>query len=318
VSDARPGIVLGRAADRRPAGRARSRRTRSTRVRVAMAFQIPSLLVLLGVVAFPLGYTLWLSFRSYSLVIPGRTGQWIGLGNFDRLLHDAQFHHALELTGLYTVIAVAIEVVLGVAAAFALNAVGRGRRLLTSLMLIPMILAPLIIGLMFNFLLNAQFGLFTYLVDTLGLPLPQNILGSPTWSFPALIFTDVWEWTPFIALITLAGIQALPGAPLEAARVEGASSWQIATRVILPMLRPILLVAVLFRAAEAVREFDKVYILTGGGPGSSTMLNDLFTYRVSFVEWDLSYGAAIGIFMFALTLFVAFFFFVVVERRTVR
>jgi multiple sugar transport system permease protein len=317
VSQARPGTVLGRAADRRPAGRARSRR-RSTRVRLALAFQLPSLLVLLGVIAFPLGYTLWLSLRSYSLVIPGRTGQWIGLDNFDRLLHDAQFHHALGLTGLYTVIAVAIEVVLGVAAAFALNAVGRGRRLLTSLMLIPMILAPLIIGLMFNFLLNAQFGLFTYLVNTLGLPLPENILGSPTWAFPALIFTDVWEWTPFIALITLAGIQALPGAPLEAARVEGASSWQIATRVILPMLRPILLVAVLFRAAEAVREFDKVYILTGGGPGSSTMLNDLFTYRVSFVDWDLSYGAAIGIFMFVLTLLVAFFFFVVVERRAAR
>jgi multiple sugar transport system permease protein len=317
VSQARPGTVLGRAADRRPAGRARSRR-RSTRVRLALAFQLPSLLVLLGVIAFPLGYTLWLSLRSYSLVIPGRTGQWIGLDNFDRLLHDAQFHHALGLTGLYTVIAVAIEVVLGVAAAFALNAVGRGRRVLTSLMLVPMILAPLIIGLMFNFLLNAQFGLFTYLVNTLGLPLPENILGSPTWAFPALIFTDVWEWTPFIALITLAGIQALPGAPLEAARVEGASSWQIATRVILPMLRPILLVAVLFRAAEAVREFDKVYILTGGGPGSSTMLNDLFTYRVSFVDWDLSYGAAIGIFMFVLTLLVAFFFFVVVERRAAR
>jgi multiple sugar transport system permease protein len=178
-----------------------------------------------------------------------------------------------------------------------------------------MILAPLVIGLMFNFLLNAQFGLFTYVVEKLGLPLPPNILGSPTWSFPALIFTDVWEWTPFIALITLAGIQALPAGPLEAARVEGANSWQIATRVVLPMLRPILLVAVLFRAAEAVREFDKVYILTGGGPGSSTLLNDLFTYRVSFVDWDLSYGAALGIFMFVLTLLVAFVFFVVVERR---
>jgi multiple sugar transport system permease protein len=288
---------------------------RTGRARIALALELPSLLVLLAVVAFPLAYTLWLSFRSYSLVIPGRTGQWIGLDNFDRLLHDAQFHHALELTGLYTVVAVALEVVLGIAAAFALNAVRRGRRVLTSLMLVPMILAPLVIGLMFNFLLNAQFGLFTYVVDKLGLPLPANILGSPTWSFPALIFTDVWEWTPFIALITLAGIQALPAAPLEAARVEGASSWQIARLVVLPMLRPILLVAVLFRAAEAVREFDKVYILTGGGPGSSTLLNDLFTYRVSFVSWDLSYGAALGIFMFVLTLLVAFVFFVVVERR---
>ena len=164
----------GASDDRRSANSARSRRPRSKRQRVAMAFQIPSLVLLVGVVAFPLGYTLWLSFRSYSLVIPGRTGQWIGLGNFDRLLHDSQFHHALELTGLYTVIAVAIEVVLGIAAAFALNAVRRGRRVLTSLMLIPMILAPLIIGLMFNFLLNAQFGLFTYLVDKLGLPFPRT------------------------------------------------------------------------------------------------------------------------------------------------
>jgi multiple sugar transport system permease protein len=277
-------------------------------------FQLPSVGVLLGIAAFPIAYSIWLSLRSYSLVLPGKTGQWAGGENYARLLHDAQFHGAFARTMTYTVVTVSIELVLGVLLGIALNRLKRHRRLVIALVLIPTVISPLIIGLMFNFLLNAQFGLFPYLSEQLGIPLPANVLGSATWAFPALAITDIWEWTPFIALITFAGLQALPKAPQEAANVDGASSWQMHWHVILPLLRPILTVAIIFRAAEAVREFDKVYILTGGGPGSSTLLNDLFIYRVSFVNFDLGYGAALGVTMFLFMLCLAVVFFIAIER----
>ena len=277
-------------------------------------FQLPSVGVLLAIAAFPIAYSIWLSLRAYSLVLPDKTGQFIGSENYARLLHDAQFHGAFVKTMLYTAVTVSIELVLGVLLGIALNRVKRGQRLVVALILIPTVISPLIIGLMFNFLLNAQFGLVPYLSDQLGLSLPANVLGNPTWAFPALAFTDIWEWTPFVALITFAGLRALPTAPQEAANVDGASSWQMYRHVIPPLLRPILTVALIFRTAEAVREFDKVYILTGGGPGASTLLNDLFIYNVSFANFDLGYGAALGVAMFAFMACLAVVFFFAIER----
>jgi multiple sugar transport system permease protein len=289
-------------------------KVRARGFRPGLWFQLPSIGVLLGIAAFPIAYSVWLSFKSYSLVLPGKTGQWIGGENYSHLLHDAQFHGAFARTMIYTAVTVSIELVLGVLLGIALNGVKRHQRLVIALVLIPTVISPLIIGLMFNFLLNAQFGLFPYLSEHLGLPLPANVLGSNTFAFPALMLTDIWEWTPFIALITLAGLRALPTAPQEAANVDGASPWQMHRHVILPLLRPILTVAIIFRTAEAVREFDKVYILTGGGPGASTLLNDLFIYRVSFVNFDLGYGAALGVTMFLFMLCLAVVFFIAIER----
>ena len=277
-------------------------------------FQLPSIGVLLGIAAFPIAYSIWLSFRAYSPILPRKTGQWLGGDNYAQLLNDSQFHGAIAKTMTYTAVTVSVELVLGVLLGIALNRLTRGRRIIIALVLIPTVISPLIIGLMFNFLLNAQFGLFPYLSEQLGLPLPANVLGSEPYAFIALAIADIWEWTPFIALITFAGLRALPTAPLEAANVDGASAWQMHWHVILPLLRPILTVALIFRTAEAVREFDKVYILTGGGPGSSTLLNDLYIYRVSFVNFDLGYGAALGVTMFIAMLCLAIVFFIAIER----
>jgi len=289
------------------------RRVFSPRTKSALAFFAPSVLLLACVVVFPVAYNLNMSFRSYSLIIPGHTGQWIGLQNYARLLGDQDFWHALLVTATFTVLAVAIELLLGMAVAVALDAVAFGRRLLTSMMIVPMILTPIIIGLMYNFALNPQFGLFTYLINELHLPVPNDVLNNPRTALAALVAIDVWEWTPFMALIMFAGMQALPEEPLQAARVDGASPWQIHWRIVMPMLRPILVVAVLFRAAEAVREFDKVYVLTGGGPGDSTNVMDIFTYRVAFSNWDLSYAATIGMVVFAAMLVASVLFYLVVS-----
>ena len=274
-----------------------------------LAYMLPAILLLALIILFPIAYSFNLTFRSFSLVLPGRTGQWAGLENYVRLAADAHFRHALGLTGLFTLLAVVVEVALGVFIAYLLNSVRFGQRLLTSLLLIPTILTPVVIGLMFNFMFNAQFGLFSYLLGLTGFPLKDGVLNNPSTAFAAVVLIDVWEWMPFIALIVLAGMQAIPEQPLEAARMDGANHWQLFWNIMLPMLRPVLSVAVLFRAAEAIREFDKVYILTGGGPGSATEVADLYLYRVSFNNWDLSYGATLGLVMFAVSMVAAVFYF---------
>jgi len=281
----------------------------------AVALQGPSVLLLAVVTLFPVLYSLNLSFRSFSLILPDMTGQWVGTDNYSRLLTDGEFWHSVWLTVVFTAAGVTIELLLGIVLAVVIDSLPVGRRLFTSLLLIPMILTPLVIGLMYNFVFNAQFGLMTYVFHLVGLPVPEGILGDPRTAFAALIFTDIWEWTPFMALIVLAGLQALPRDPMQAALVDGAGPWATLRYVKLPMLRPLILVAVLFRAAEAVKEFDKVYILTGGGPGNSTEVVDLFTYRVSFANWEMSYGAALGIILFVVSMLAGGAFFFLLFRR---
>jgi multiple sugar transport system permease protein len=264
--------------------------------------QGPSLLVLGLVVVFPLVYSINMSFRSYSLLIPGHTGQWIGLDNYRRLIHDGDFGQALQVTGIFVFCAVSLETLLGVVVGVLIDRLRRLRRTAVSALLLPMILTPLVVGLMFNFALNAQFGYLTWLFGKLGAGGGSGVLNSGPGALAALVLIDVWEWFPFVALMVVAGLQTIPKDPLEAASIDGASTWQSYRYIVLPMLRPILGVAVLFRATEAVREFDKVFVLTGGGPGSATTVNDLYQYRVSFLNWDLSYGATLGLVSFAVVL----------------
>ncbi len=291
------------AASPRTSGHPTPRRKR--RDWAGLVYQAPSLIVLACVVLFPLAYSIDLSFRSYSLVVPGRTGQFVGLDNYQKMFRDGDFGQALLTTLIFIVVSVTLETVLGVAAGMLLDRLRRMKRLVTSILLLPMIIAPLVVGLVFNFALNAQFGYLTWALRTLGLPGGEGALNNGPMALVALILVDVWEWAPFMTLMVAAGLSALPKEPFEAASVDGASSWQAFRMLTLPMLRPVLAVAILFRATEAIREFDKVYVLTGGGPGSWTTVNDLYQYRVSFAEWDLSYGAALGLVTFAAVLILA-------------
>jgi len=302
-TDPRTELGSASAALPRTPGQATPRKKR--RDWAGLVYQAPSLIVLGCVVLFPLVYSVDLSFRSYSLVIPGRTGQYIGLENYQRMFRDADFGQALLTTLVFIVFAVSLETVLGVAAGMLLDRLRRMKRLVTSILLLPMIIAPLVVGLVFNFALNAQFGYLTWVLHALGLPGGDGALNYGPTALLALILVDVWEWAPFMTLMVAAGLSALPKEPFEAASVDGAGPWQTFRMLTLPMLRPVLAVAILFRATEAIREFDKVYVLTGGGPGSWTTVNDLYQYRVSFAEWDMSYGAALGLVTFAAVLFLA-------------
>ena len=293
-------------------------RIRPTRRWTPLVMKAPSVVVLGLVVLVPVAYSLQLSLTSYSPVIAGRTGQWVGLENYQRIIQDTQFFRAIVTTFIFVVVSVAVETLLGTALGMGLNRLRRLRRTVTSVLLVPMILTPLVIGLMFNFALNPQFGYLQWVLNRLGLPISDGMLSSGPTALAALIAVDIWEWVPFIALMVLAGLSALPTAPFEAASIDGASTWQTHRYVTLPMLRPILGIAVLFRATEAFREFDKVFVLTGGGPGDATIVNDLYQYRVSFVNWDLSYGAALGLVSFAAVVAMSAVMYRLVSRREVQ
>lgn len=299
-----------------PAGPPRRRpRLQSAQRWTRIGMQAPSLIILAVVLAFPLVYSVVLSFQSYSPVNPDANGQFIGLDNYIRMLSDTGFGQAILVTLAYVVLAVSIETVLGTLIGVWLSRLIRTRRLVTSFLLLPMIATPLVVGLMFSFGLNPQFGYMQDALQSLGLVGEAGVLDSPTGAFAALVALDVWEWTPFIALMVLSGLSSAPQAQIQAAELDGANTFQLYWHVMLPMIRPVIGVAILFRATEAIRQFDQVYILTGGGPGSATTVNDIFQYRVSFTAFDMSYGAALGVATFLVVTVLAWVLFRFLNRK---
>ncbi len=265
---------------------------------LAVQFHLPAFLALTLITLVPLLYTFRLSFYDYKLSEKGSKDVFVGLQNYVTLFQDEQFLNSLFRTFVFMVCAVALEVIIGILLALALNAIPKVKRLFTSMILIPMMVAPLVIGLMFNFFINPQFGLYVWLVNTLHLPLPTVLTSDSLTAMTVVILMDVWEWAPYLGLVFLAGLQSISGEYYEAAMVDGASDRQIFRHITLPLMKPVLTVGILLRAMEAFKEFDKPYVLTGGGPGNATEVIDLYTYRQAFVSFKFSYAAAICVVLF--------------------
>lgn len=265
---------------------------------LAVQFHLPAFLALTLITLVPLLYTFRLSFYDYKLSEKGSKDVFVGLQNYVTLFQDEQFLNSLFRTFVFMVCAVALEVIIGILLALALNAIPKVKRLFTSMILIPMMVAPLVIGLMFNFFINPQFGLYVWLVNTLHLPFPTVLTSDSLTAMTVVILMDVWEWAPYLGLVFLAGLQSISGEYYEAAMVDGASDRQIFRHITLPLMKPVLTVGILLRAMEAFKEFDKPYVLTGGGPGNATEVIDLYTYRQAFVSFKFSYAAAICVVLF--------------------
>ncbi len=265
---------------------------------LAVQFHLPAFLALTLITLVPLLYTFRLSFYDYKLSEKGSKDVFVGLQNYVTLFQDEQFLNSLFRTFVFMVCAVVLEVIIGILLALALNAIPKVKRLFTSMILIPMMVAPLVIGLMFNFFINPQFGLYVWLVNTLHLPLPTVLTSDSLTAMTVVILMDVWEWAPYLGLVFLAGLQSISGEYYEAAMVDGASDRQIFRHITLPLMKPVLTVGILLRAMEAFKEFDKPYVLTGGGPGNATEVIDLYTYRQAFVSFKFSYAAAICVVLF--------------------
>ena len=258
---------------------------------------LPALILILGINIVPLVYSTILSFFQWNLTQAQIAPRWVGLDNFIRLLtRDPQFLTSAMNTAIVVVGTVVIQTVLGVAVALLLDQKLKLTGLATTLLLIPLALAPAVVGLLFSSLLSGSLGPINYWLEAIGLPAP-SWLGDARWALPSVILVDTWQWTPFMILLTLAGLRSLPQEPIEAAVVDGASSWQRFRYVKLPMLLPVLTVAVLLRAIDSFKTFDLVFLLTFGGPGTATTTMSFYGYKVGLQAFDIGRASAIAFLM---------------------
>lgn len=281
------------------------------------AFLTPAVLLVLALLVGPFVYTLILSVTDLSYSTPGQDGSFVGVANYRRLLDDAVFWRSTLTTLRFVASAVVLELLLGLPVALLLaRQVGRSR-VLMPLILVPMMLAPVAVGLLWKLVLQGDFGMVTHTLRQLGvLGAETSPLGDPAHALTAMVLIDVWQWTPFVVLVILAGLLGLPRAPFEAAMMDGAGRWRSFVDVTLPLLRPLLAMVVLLRVIDAFKEFDKVFVMTGGGPGTSTELLSLYVYRINFRNWDLGYGAVCAFMVYLVVLILCKLFYGALTRAS--
>lgn len=263
---------------------------------VAILFVLPAALTLLAITIFPLIYELRLVFMSWELTT-NTPPEFVGLQNLiDVLFHDERFWSSMRVTATLIVFGVAIQLALGTGLALLLNRLGRWRTSLVSLFLIPVMIAPVVAGFQFRMIYHDQFGPLNYLIElvTFGRWGGFAWIADPKVALFSVLMTDVWQWTPFLMLIVLAGLQSVPQDLYEAAEVDGASSWQTFWRVTAPLLLPVIIIGILIRAMDSFKLFDIVYLVTGGGPGNVTETISFYTYLQGFKFFSLGYTAAMA------------------------
>lgn len=267
----------------------------------------PTLLILLGMLAFPVVYVLNVSLRDYSLTDPAAGQAFVGFENYVSLLTGDAFYSALWKSVLFTFGSVALSFVLGLAIALLLNRQDiYGTGLTRTAILIPLILTPLVIGATYRFMLGYDIGIINEVLGFIGLR--TTFLADPQWAFASIIFVDVWQWTPFAVLVLLAGLESLPEEPFEAVRVDGASPWSEFRYMTMPLLAQPIAVVLLIRTMDAFREFDKIFIMTNGGPGTATQTLPIFLYRAGFQNFNMGFAAATGVLMLIIVTIVSLFY----------
>jgi multiple sugar transport system permease protein len=270
-------------------------------------FPAPTVAVIFLIIVFPLLYTIWMSLHNWyasSTVAPS----FIWFKNYiDILSGDGRFWLALWRTLLFTAVAVTIQTVLGVGMALVFNREFAGKGLARTLFLLPMMATPAAIALIWVLMMNPTLGVLNHLLSLVGLP-PQLWVSDRRTALWALALVDTWEWTPLITLIALAGLSVLPQEPYEAARIDGASPWQLLWQITLPLLRPTIVVAVLFRSIDALKTFDIIYVMTQGGPGDASETMNIYIYLTAFQYLQMGYASALLVLFFAVVLGVSLMF----------
>lgn len=249
----------------------------------------PAVIFSAGMIAFPLAYAVWLSLSD---VVLGSDPQFAGLGNFKRLLADAEFWNGLHLTLVLYVVSLALQMILGTWLGLLLARTQFARGFIRTVMVSPFMLPPVVVGMMAIVILDPSFGIANWLLASLGLP-PGLWLADPSTVVATIAALDTWQWTPFVALIVMGGYLSLPSDVFEAAEIDGASGWQRFRLVTLPLLLPTLVTAAVLRSVDLLRLFDIIYLTTQGGPGTSSTTLNILAYRRAFEFSDLGYASAI-------------------------
>jgi multiple sugar transport system permease protein len=263
---------------------------------------LPATLILLLVNTFPLLYSCYISVTNYSLSDPD-TSSFVGLNNFVQAFKDQMFLNSLLMTVKFTLGSVFCEFSLGLLIAVLLNRLNKSGNLVLGIFLLPMMITPIIVGLLWRFMLNDQTGLVNYFLAAIGIG-RFAFLSNGSSALMSIIVADLWQWTPFVILLLYSGLQALPKDPYEAAELDGASGFQKFWHITFPALRNTMLICVLIRGMDAFREYDKVYTMTYGGPGSSTESASFYIYRQGFVFFNTGFSTALSLIMLVLTIIV--------------
>jgi multiple sugar transport system permease protein len=273
----------------------------------------PAALLILVLSIYPLLFSMWVNFVNYDFQIPGH--DFVGLQNFAQVINDPLAWSSLIVTIFLSLTVVVVEFVLGLALALAMVKTFRGRGVVMSILIVPLFISPVIVGQSWALFLQRPFGPADYLLSQLiGHPIAISWVGETPWVYISIIVADVWQWTPFIFVILLAGLAAIPPHLYEAAELDGIRPLQTFIYVTLPQLAPIILLAITFRLLDAVKLFDIIFMLTGGGPGTATYTTSFYLYQLGFQQFHLSVATA-GSWIFLLLLSVVI---MVLVRRLLR
>jgi multiple sugar transport system permease protein len=266
----------------------------------------PSLIVMALVAAYPIGYAIWLSLNQYSVRVPGLS-RWVGLDNYIDALKSNEFWEAFRNTFIFTGISVSIELVLGIAFALAMHQAFKGRALLRATVLVPWAVLTFGAGLLWRSIFEPELGFANSFLSFFGLPGADTVwLGQDGTAMAVMIFADVWKTAPFMALLILAGLQVIPEDVYDAAKVDGATAWQRFWRITLPLLKPAILVALLFRTLDALRVFDLPFALTQGANGTTTL--SLEAYQQLTANRLIGPGSALSVLTFLIVMAVSFLY----------
>ena len=265
---------------------------------IAWLFVSPTILLLLAINIFPLLWTVYLSFTSYRANQPGRAVQWVGTRNYERILGSADVWGYMQATAHFVFWTMSLQVLLGLGLALLINRNFRGASFWTTVILIPMMLSPAVVGTFWTYLYQPQTGIFSYIVNIFADVGPLNMIGSVQLAPWSIVIVDTWMWTPYIMLLCLAGLRSIPAYLYEAAEVDRANALQKFWYITLPRVLPFLMLAVLFRGIENFKMFDMVVELTSGGPGSTTELASINLKREAFEKWRTGYSSAFAIILF--------------------
>ncbi len=267
---------------------------------IAWIFVAPSIFLLLAVNIFPLIWTIRLSFTNFRVNRINADVKWVGLRNYERILNDPDIWQTMQATAHFLIWTIFFQVLIGFTLAYLINKKFRGNDMWTTIIVLPMMLSPAVVGNFWTFLYQPQIGLFNYVVSFFsGVdPASFSMIGSVNLAPWAIVIVDTWMWTPFVMLICLAGLRSIPGSIYEAAECDRASKWRQFWTITIPMVLPFLMMAVLFRGIENFKMFDLVVQLTGGGPGSATEVTSINLKREAFEKWRTGYASAYAVILF--------------------
>lgn len=263
-------------------------------------FPLPAVIFVVVLMVFPVGYTFFLSFTNWTLT-SGRPLEVVGLASYLQVLKEPRFLQSLGRTFYFTFASVIFEMLLGTALALVLHRNFFGKGLMKTLLLLPLVATPVAIGIVFNLFYDPTIGILNYVLSVLGLPQSGWVSDAAT-VMPSLIIVDIWQWTPMITIIVLAGLAGLSTEPYESAMVDGANSRQVLFRITLPMLMPTILTAVILRAIDALKTYDIIYSMTRGGPGYSSENLNVLAFKYSFEYFRMGQSAVMLVFLFIIVM----------------